>query len=329
MATPAAGRHDDAAREGGGRGREADRPQDIPRAGWRDIALRVKDEISEDHVSLVAAGVAFYALLALFPAIAALISIWGLVADPAQLEQQIESVAAALPRDAASILTEQARRVAQGAGGGMTVAAIAGIAFALYSASAGMRAMMDGLNIIYEEGEKRGFIKLYVVSLVLTLVVLVMMIVALGVIVVVPVVLNFVGLGGVAEALITILRWPLLFALALAVLAVVYRYGASRDEPQWRWVSVGAVVATALWVLGSIAFSIYVRNFGSYDATYGSLGAVIILLMWLWLSAFVVLLGAELNSEVEHQTERDTTTGRSEPMGQRGARMADTVGRKP
>jgi membrane protein len=312
-----------------GRGRQAERPRDIPKAGWRDIALRTKNELSEDHASLVAAGVAFYILLAIFPAIAALISIWGLVADPAQIERQLGAVAGALPQDAAAILTEQAHNVAANAGGGVSLAAIGGILFALYSASAGMRALIDGLNVIYEEEEKRGFIKLYFVSLVLTLAVLAMMIAALGVIVVVPVVLGVVGLGGVAEALISVLRWPLLFALALLVLAVVYRYAPSRDRPRWRWVSWGAVAATALWIVGSIAFSIYVRNFGRYDATYGSLGAVIILLMWLWLSAFIVLLGAEVNSEMEHQTARDTTEGPEQPRGRRGARMADTVGRTP
>jgi membrane protein len=310
------------------RGREADTPSQIPKPGWRDILLRTWNEIGNDHVSLIAAAVGFYGLLALFPAIAALISIWALLFDPQQIEQQIEGLSAFLPPEAAGIIKEQARNVAADAGG-LSLAAAGGILFALYSASKGMKALMEGLNMIYDEDEERGFIKLNLVAFGLTLMVIAAMIVALGAIIIVPILLNFLGLGPLAETLVGLLRWPLLFAVALFVLAIVYRYGPSRAPARWRWVSWGAAVATIIWILGSIAFSIYVQNFGSYNETYGSIGAVVILLMWFWLSSFTVLLGAELNSEMEHQTERDSTTGEPQPRGRRGAYVADHVGESP
>ena len=310
------------------RGRGAERPSQIPRAGWRDILVRTWNEIGEDHVSLIAAGVGFYALLALFPAIAAMISIWGLAFDPQQIEQQIAAISAFLPEQARAIVTDQARAVAA-AGGGLGITAVVGILFALYSASKGTKALIEGLNIIYDEEESRGFIKLNLVALGLTIGVIVALIVALGLIVVLPIVLQFLGLGALGSALISIARWPILFVFAMLVLAALYRLAPSRAPPRWRWVTPGAAVATLIWVLGSIAFSIYVQNFGNYNETYGSLGAVIILLMWLWLSAFVVLLGAELNSEMEHQTERDSTSGEPKARGRRGAHVADEVGASP
>ncbi|MGH6899966.1 MAG: YihY/virulence factor BrkB family protein [Geminicoccaceae bacterium] len=310
------------------RGRQADRPFQIPRAGWRDILLRTKNEISADHLSLIAAGVGFYGLLALFPAIAATIAIWGLAFDPQQIEPQIAAVSGLLPEQAAAIVTDQARKVAA-SGGGLGLAAAGGILLTLYSASKGMKALIEGLNIIYDEEEKRGFIKLNLTALGLTLGVIVGMTLAIGLIVLVPVVLQVLGLGSVVNALVTLLRWPILFVGALLILAALYRYAPSRAAARWRWVGWGAALATLIWVIGSIAFSIYVRNFGSYNETYGSIGAVIVLLMWVWLSAFVVLLGAELNSEMELQTERDSTTGPPQPRGRRGAHVADEVGESP
>ncbi len=309
------------------RGREASRPQEIPKPGWKDILLRTKDEMTADHVSVVAAGVAFFGLLAIFPSIVALISIAGLVLDPAAIEAQLESVAGALPQDAAAILREQARSVASGAGGTAGVASIVGILLALYSASKGMKTLMEGMNIAYDEDESRGFIVLNLTALALTLFLIFGLLVALGATVVAPALLGSLGLSETARTAVTWGRWPVLALLTILGLAVANRYGPSRQNPQWRWVSVGAVAATLLWIAGSLAFSIYVRNFGSYNETYGALGGVIILLTWLWLSAFVVLMGAELNSEIEHQTRRDTTTGAPRPLGRRGAAKADTVGR--
>ena len=307
------------------RGRRATTPGEISKAGWWDILMRTKDEIANDHVSMIAAGIAFYGLLALFPAIAAIVSTWGLLADPQQIEGQIAAISSALPGQAADIVKEQAARIASNTGGA-SLAAIGGLLITIYSASKGMKAVIEALNIIYDEEEGRGFVKLNVVVLGLTLMMVVVMIVALGMVAVVPALLGNLGLGGVAQTLIAWLRWPILCVVILGVLAVIYRYAPSRDEPRWRWVSWGAAIATLLWIVGSIAFSIYVRNFGSYNETYGSLGAVVILLMWFWLSAFIVLLGAELNAEMEHQTAEDTTKGKTMPRGERGAQMADTVG---
>jgi membrane protein len=312
-----------------GRGRQATGPTEIPKAGWRDILLRVKDEISNDHVSISAAGVAFYGLLAIFPAIAALIGIAGLMFDPAGIEGQLEQAAAVLPENAARILQDQARKVAENSGGTASFAAIGGLALALYSASAGMRTLMESMNIAYDEDETRGFVALYATSLALTVVLIIGAVVAMGAVLILPTLFGSLGLGAVFQAVLNYGRWPVLALLMILGLAVIYRYGPSREDARWRWITPGAVIATVLWVIASIAFSIYVRNFGSYNETYGSLGGVIILLMWFWLSAFIVLLGAELNAEMEHQTEHDTTTGGRQPMGDRGAAMADSIGRKP
>jgi len=310
------------------RGRKAAEPTDIPKQGWRDILFRVKDEVQADHVVVVSAGVAFFSLLAVFPAIGALMSIAGLVLDPATIEAQLQSVASALPEDAASIVVDQAKKVAASDNGaGLT--AVFGILLSLYSSAKGMKTLMEGMNIAYDEEEERGFIVLNLVALALTLLLVVGVVIALGSTVVMTAVIESLGLPDIVATLVSFGRWPILALLAMLGLAVIYRYGTSREEPEWKWVSVGAVVATVIWVIGTIGFSIYVGNFGSYNETYGALGGVIILLTWLWLSAFIVLLGAELNSEMEHQTERDTTTGQREPLGERGAVKADTIGEVP
>lgn len=311
------------------RGRHAGSPREIPKAGWRDILLRTKDQVGKDHVSLVAAGVGFYGLLAIFPAITAIISIWGLMFDPDTITQQIERLSGILPEQAQSIVADQAAAIAEGAGTGASLAAIGGIFLALYSSMKGVKSLIDGLNIIYDEDEKRGFIKLNLLSLALTLALIAIMIGALGLLVVYPLVVSAFGFSSIVQTLVSLARWPLLGLVAVAGMAIVYRYGPSRTRPEWRWVTWGAVAGTVMWIVGSIAFSIYMQNFGNYNETYGTLGAGIALLMWFWLSSFAVLLGAELNSEIEHQVERDTTTGPSRPMGQRGAHAADTVGRQP
>ncbi len=311
------------------RGRRAQAPSEIPAKGWRDIAFRVKDEITADHVSVVSAGVAFFGLLALFPAIAALVSIAARFMDPAQIEAQIESAASVLPQNAASILQGQAQSVASTSETGAGLAALFGIVVSLYGASKGMRTLMEGMNIAYDEEEDRGFIKEYAVSFALTLFLIFGLLIAVAFTVLVPALLGNLGLPDMIVTLVEWGRWPLLAILTMLGLAVLYRFGPSREDPEWRWVSWGSVIATVLWIVGSIAFSIYVRNFGSYNESYGALGGVIILLTWLWLSAFIVLLGAEINSEMEHQTEHDTTTGRNVAKGERGAVKADEVGRSP
>lgn len=312
-----------------GRGRDAATPGNIPARGWRDIAWRVKAELDDDHIATFAAGVAFFGLLALFPAVGATIAFAALVMDPMMIELELEGLLTALPPEAALILTGQLREVAAGAGGGMGVAAIFGLLVSLYSASKGMKVLIEGMNLAYEEKETRGFLRLNLLSIAMTLGMILGLVMAMGAMIAVPAMLGTLGLSAAAEALLRYGRWLVLAALALFGLAVLYRYGPSRDAPKWRWVSPGAIVATLLWLAGSALFSVYAANFGSYNETYGTLGGVIILLTWLWLSAFIVLLGAELNSEIEHQTARDTSKGPERPVGERGAQMADTVGEVP
>ena len=315
--------------EGGERGRAAERPWNIPRSGWRDVFVRVKGELARDNTSLTAAGVAFYALLAIVPALAALVAIYGLVADPAQVEQQIDAMAGVVPSAVQDVLGSQLRRLSQQSAGSLSLAMAAGLVVSLVSAMKGVKALITSMNIAYDEEEQRGFLRLNAVALGLTVAGIVIGVLVLALVAVLPAVLGVVGLQGWTETLISLVRWPVLLGVALLALMALYRYGPSRDRPRWSWVTPGALAGTVIWVLGSALFSIYVSNFGSYNETYGSLGVVVILLLWLWVSAYCVLLGAELNAELEHQTRRDTTAGAPEPLGARGAHVADHVGKSP
>jgi membrane protein len=311
------------------RGREAETPSEMPASGWRDVLLRMRQQISEDNISMIAAGVAFYGLLAIFPAITAFVSIWGLVADPAQVAQQFAGVKDVVPADAWSLLNEQLQSVASSSSTSLGWGVALGILVALWSAGAGVRALITALNIAYDENEKRGFIKLYAVGFLLTVGLIGAAVLALVVILAVPVALQFLPLGGLSSTLITVLTWLVMAAVVVLGLGGLYRYGPSRSYAQLRWVTWGAIAAAILWLLASLLFQVYVANFTNYTATYGSLGAVIALLMWFWVSAFVVLLGAELNAEMEHQTRKDTTSGPEKPLGRRGAYVADHVGETP
>ena len=310
-------------------GRGARRPTEIPAAGWKDIMLRTKRSVTRDSIGLVSAGVAFYLMLAIFPAIAATISIYGLVADPADVERQIQSLMGVMPPQAAEILQGQMRSVVSASGAGLSIGAIGGILFSLWSTAKGVKAMMNGLNMAYHEEEQRGFIKLNAVALMLTVGAVLFLILALALVAVLPPVLEAVGLEGVGRLLVQLLRWPLLVGGLIVALAVLYRYGPSRDNPQFQWTSAGAIFAAVMWLIASVMFSVYVSNFGSYNETYGSVGAVVVLMMWFFISSFVILLGAEINSEMERQTRHDTTEGAPKPMGARGAHAADTVGKEP
>jgi membrane protein len=301
----------------------------MPASGWRDVLWRLWAQIGEDNVSIVAAGVAFYVMLALFPAITAFVSLFGLIADPGQVQEQFENLRGVIPDDAWSILNDQLTAVASAQSRNLGISALVGLVLALWSAGAGVRAMMTALNIAYHEREKRGFLRFYATAFLFTIGIALLGIISLGVIVIVPVLLNLIELGGIAQVLVRLLPWLVLAGFVAIALGFLYRYGASRAEPKTRWVSWGAILATVLWIGASLLFTIYVSNFGSYNETYGALGAVMVLLLWLWISAFIVLVGAELNAELEHQTERDTTTGRPKPRGERGAYVADHVGEVP
>jgi membrane protein len=306
------------------RGRKADTPSEIPAKGWKDIALRLYREFGNDRILLVAAGVTFYAILALFPAIAALVSIYGAVADPSTINHHLNDLRGILPDGAIDIVGGQVKRLVDKGDKALGLTAIVSILISLWSANGGMKAVFDALNIAYEEEEKRSFVMLNLQSLAFTVGALLFVGLALTGIVVVPAALQVLGLDQKAWY-IALLRFPVLLVLVIGSLAVLYRFGPSRRKPRWRWVTWGSAVAGSLWLAASGLFSWYVANFGSYNETYGSLGAAIGFMTWIWLSTTVVLLGAELNAEMEHQTARDTTVGGDKPLGARQARMADTV----
>ena len=311
---------------GDGRGRNATSPAEIPAKGWKDIILRVYRGISEDRVLANAAGVVFFALLALFPGIAALVSIYGLFADPVSISQHLDTATGVLPGGALDVIRGQLTQLTSQGRGTLGVSFIVGLGISLWSANGGMKALFDALNVVYEEQEKRSFIRLNATSLIFTLGMLVFLLTALGAMVVLPVALNHVPLHEMTTLILKVARWPVLLVLVALGLALIYRYSPSRREPQWRWITPGSAFAAVVWVVASLLFSWYAANFGSFNKTYGSLGAVIGFMTWMWLSIIVILVGGKLNAEIEHQTARDSTKGGGKPLGTRHAKMADEVG---
>jgi len=310
-----------------GRGRRATTPVHIPWRGWKDILIRTYHEVQDDRLLALAASVVFYSLVALFPAIAAGVSVYAFFSNAASIANQLSVVTDVVPAASLDLLREEITRIASRSDGRLTFGFLIGFGIALWSANAGMKAIFDALNIIYDEEEKRGLIWLNAVSLFFTLCAIGGMLVAVGAVVVFPLVLAGFGLSSVDTPLmIGILRWPAMFVLMIVGLAILYRYGPSRRRPKWRWISIGSVFAAFSWMVMSFLFSWYLGNFANYNATYGALGAVVGLMMWMWLSTIVVLVGAELNSEIEHQTAVDSTIGSAKPLGARGAVVADTVG---
>lgn len=312
-------------RSAGQPGREADSPVQIPPRGWWQVTRRAFAESKADHVPMLAGGVAFFAFLAIFPALIAALTLYGLVADPGEVAQQVESLAGALPESAQPLITDQLGAVVAGSNGALGIGLAVSLLAALWSASSGTGNLIQAINLAYDEDETRGFLKLRGTALLMTVGAIVFVLVALALVAVVPPLLDALPLGPVATVLAQVVRWVLLIGVVIGALAVVYRIAPDRDAPRIRWASTGAVVATVLWVAGSVAFSLYVDNFGRYNRTYGALAGVVVLLLWLYLTSYVVLLGAEINAEAERQTERDTTRGRPAPMGERRAVAADEV----
>ena len=310
------------------RGRQATHPLQIPWRGWYDIIWRTYREMNSDRVLSIAGGVAFFVLLAIFPAITALVSAYGLFFNGSTIANNLSLLNDVVPENVLSIVHEQAARIASNSGGTLSIGFIAGILVSLWSAMGGAKAMIDALNVIYEQKEGRNLIKLNLVALVFTLAGFAAFLLAMAVIVVLPLVLSPIGLGSLTETLTRLARWPVLLVVLLIGLAVLYRYGPDRRAARWQWVTIGSVFAAVTWIVASFLFSWYLTSFANYNATYGSLGAVVGLMIWLWFSTIVVLLGAELNAEIEHQTARDSTIGAEKPLGARGAVMADTVGAK-
>jgi len=307
------------------RGRHAEKPTDIPPKGWKDVLWRAFRGYQNDNIGSVAGAIAFSGITALFPALAAFVSIYGLFADVETARHQLAALAGVIPAGAATFIGEEMIRIAAQKQATLSATFLLSMLLSIWGANSGMKALFGGLNIAYGEREKRGWLRLNAVTLAFTLGGVVFLALAMSAVVAVPVVLQFLHLDGLATAL-AMLRWPALLAMTMAALAVIYRYGPSRERPKWRWVTLGSVTASVLWLLGSGLFSWYLANFAHYNTTYGSLGAVFGFMMWIWLSSVIVLVGAEVNAEIERQTLKDSTTGEPRPLGDRGADAADTVG---
>ncbi len=283
------------------RGRTATSPHQIPMLGWKDILLRSWNEVNNNNIFLVSGGVTYAILLALFPGLAALVSLYGLLLNPVQVEQQVEALSHVLPPETTRMIAAELHSLIAASQGSLSISAAAALVFALWSASRGMSGLITALDIAYDQKETRGFFKLNAVAIMLTILTLMGGTVIIALVAILPAVLQFVGLASSIQWLVLVLEWPLLIVVVMTGLAMLYRYAPNRRTPQWRWVSPGAVVATFLWLLGSIGFSVYVSYFNSYDRTYGSLGGVVVMLTWLYLSAFVALFGAVINAQSEQQ----------------------------
>jgi membrane protein len=309
----------------GEQGEYATRPWAIPWRGWRSVVGRVWSSLSEDNLSIVSAGVGFYGLLAIFPAIAAFVTIYGLMMDPAAVEEQLAPLRTFMPADAYDILATQLHTLAAKERASLSVGLVLSIALTLWSAASGIKALLLALNIAYDEQEERGFIRLSALALAFTAGALLLVGISLFVIAAIPALVAMVPLPPPLESALLWTRWLVMAVLAIGGLCILYRYGPNRRPAKWRWVMPGAILATLLWLAASLAFSVYVAHFGSYDKTFGSLGAVVVLLMWFYLSAYAIGIGAELNAELERQTHVDTTAGWAKPRGRRGAQVADDV----
>lgn len=273
----------------------------------KDVAVRLKADLKRDDVSLLAAGVAFYALLALVPALVALVSLYGLVADPADIERNVDDLLAAAPTEVGDLVKSQLQAIVDSSSSGLRIGALVGVAVALWSASSGMKNLMTAVNRGYHEEETRGFLKLRVTSVLLTLGFMVLAAVTVFALLVAPSSLDRDGAAGVVRTAVEIARWPVLALVVIFGLAVLYRFAPDRDGARWRWISPGAVLAAVMWLIASVGFSIYTANFGRYNETYGALGAIVVVMLWLWLGAYAVIVGAELNGETEDRPVEDTT----------------------
>ncbi|MEX2573703.1 MAG: YihY/virulence factor BrkB family protein [Balneolaceae bacterium] len=305
------------------KGQHAERPSQIPKRGWKEIGSRVMRELTEDNISIVSAGVAYYFFLALFPALIAAISLYGLVMDPADAEQQIGQIAQVLPEQATEIVSRFLQDVAGSEGQTLGWGLILSLLFSFWTAHNGTGAVFEGVNIAYNERDERGFFKYHGITLLFTLGGIAAGIICTALVVVFPVMVESLNMPSMVETLIQWLRWLLLALIIIGGLGLTYKVGPDRRNPEVRWVTHGSVIATVLWLLGSILFSLYMDNFGDYDEMYGSFAAVIILMVWFFITAYAILLGAEINSEMEHQTRTDSTIGEDKPMGEREAYHAD------
>lgn len=307
-------------------GRYADKPQQIPKRGWWDILVRVNQQMSDNNLDIVAAGISFYIFLAIFPALGALVSIYGLLVTPATVQSQVAQMAGFLPPEASQLINQILSHIASRSGQSLGLSLIISIALGLWSANNGTKALIKGLNISNNQRENRNFFVLTATSLLFTLFAIVVVIISMALVIGLPIALNTISLPQIIKTVVSLSRWPVLAMIILLGLSITYRYAPARENAKWRWVTWGAAFATFIWLAGSFGFSFYVEHFGNYNATYGSVAAVVMLLFWFLLSSYAILLGAVINAEMEHQTKKDTTTGESKPMGKRGAFPADDLG---
>jgi membrane protein len=309
----------------GALGRHATHPSHIPWRGWRQVIRRTYLEMISDRISLAAAGCAFYATLALFPAITMLISIYGLIFDPMTVEPQLQVLGGLLPSAAFALIAERVHTLVSVEKATLGLNLLISTAIALWSSSTGTKSMLSALTMAYEENEQRSFLKFQATGLLMTLCGILGAVLALAILVFMPVAIQFIGLDAYAKALLRIFSFALLIMFVATSLSLLYHFGPSRRSAKWHWITPGSSVATLLWLIASVLLSLYVGHIASYDTSYGPLGAVVGVMMWFWVSAYAVLLGAELNAELELQTSEDTTTGPPKPVGQRGAFVADHV----
>ncbi|MCJ2101932.1 YihY/virulence factor BrkB family protein [Methylobacterium sp. E-046] len=309
-----------------GRGRSAEHPAQIPAKGWRDILTRVFWAVPQDRVLSTAGGVAFFALLSTFPGIATIVSLYSLFADPVVIGEHLSALQGVLPSGVLDLIADQLQHVAKQGAGKLGTASLLSFLIAFWSANSGVAALFDALNVIYREREKRDLMRVYLTTFLFTLGGAIVTVAAIATVVGLPYLLNQLGFGTGTDTLLRVLRWPVMLVVVSLGLSLVYRYGPSRRTAKWRWVSYGSTLAALGWVGTSTVFSLYVATFDSYNRIYGSLGAGIGFMTWIWLSVVIVLLGAELNSEMERQTARDSTVGQPKPLGSRKAFAADTVG---
>jgi len=307
------------------RGRDARTPAEIPLSGWKDIAFRIKSEVSEDRIGFASAGIAFYLLMGFLPTLGAVVCLYGLFADPTQVEAQLAGLRGMIPPEALEIFTLELQRIAaedSSAGWGVVVALVV----ALWSGSQAMDALITALNVAYDEQDQRGFFRRKLLGLVLTVGLAVFLVSVTALLAGIPVALHFFPLGDATGVIVSVIKWPLLLTVGATGLALLYRFAPAREDARWSWLTPGSIIATLLWAGGSALFSWYASNFGNYAATYGSIAGIVVLLFWFYITGFSIMLGAEINAEIEHQTRRDTTTGAPRPPGQRGAFVADHVG---
>ena len=309
-------------------GRLANSPVDIPWRGWKRVLRRTWREIISDRVALVAAGCAFYGTLALFPAITMLISLYGLLFDPATVEPQLATLQDLLPPSAFQLISDRVHMLDSKPNGALTTGLLVSTGVALWSSATGTKSIISALNLAYEERERRGFLEFNLIAFAMTLMALIGAVLGIGIMVALPPSLAVLGFTNNTAVLVRGVGVFLLISFVMASLSLLYRFGPCREAARWRWITPGSSLATLLWLLASALFSFYVGHMATYDVTYGPLGTVVGVMMWFFVTVYVVLLGAELNAELELQTARDSTDGPPRPIGRRGAYVADHVARR-